>query len=168
LRVALKVAVALVVIGIADFAWQRFDYFKGLRMTKQEVKEEMKHTEGNPLIKSRIRSIQREQARQRMMQDVPESDVVITNPNEIAVALKYDGETMAAPTVVAKGQHLLAAKIKKIAREAGVPLVENKPLARALYKTVEVGMQIPASLYKAVAEVLAYVYSLRRDKGEVR
>lgn len=164
IRVALKVSIALVAIGLADLAWQRYDYFKGLRMTKQEVKEEMKDTEGNPLIKSRIRALQRDQARHRMMQDVPEADVVITNPTEIAVALKYDSKKMDAPTVVAKGQRLIAQAIREIAKEAGVPIVENKPLARTLFKTVEIGMQVPASLYKAVAEVLAYVYSLKDGK----
>lgn len=164
-RVALKVVATLIVIAFADFAWQRFDYFKGLRMTKQEVKDELKQTEGNPLIKGRIRSLQREVARRRMMADVPEADAVVTNPTHIAVALKYDSEAMDAPTVVAKGQRLIAEAIKRVAQEAGVPIVENKPLARALFKTVEIGMQVPANLYQAVAEVLAYVYSLKSKKA---
>lgn len=165
LKIALKVCMALVVVAVADYAWQRYDYFKGLRMSKQEVREELKHTEGNPLIKSRVRAIQRQQARQRMMQEVPEADVVVTNPTQIAVALKYDTDAMDAPTVVAKGQRLVAEAIKRAAREAGIPIVENKPLARTLFKTVEIGMQVPAHLYKAVAEVLAYVYSLK-GKGK--
>ncbi|MFH2054993.1 MAG: flagellar biosynthesis protein FlhB [bacterium] len=163
-RVAFKVVATLIVIAFADFAWQRFDYFKGLRMTKQEVKDELKQTEGNPLIKGRIRSLQREVARRRMMADVPKADVVVTNPTHVAVALKYDSQAMAAPTVVAKGQRLIAEAIKRIAKEARVPIVENKPLARTLFKTVEIGMQVPASLYRAVAEVLAYVYSLKSGK----
>ncbi len=165
-RVTLKVVATLIVIGLADFAWQRFDYFRGLRMTKHEVKEELKQTEGNPQIKGRIRSLQREVAKRRMMTGVPEADVVITNPTHLAVALKYDTEAMEAPTVIAKGQRLVAEAIKKIAREAGVPLVENKPLAQTLFKTVEIGMQIPGHLYQAVAETLAYVYSLKGKKGQ--
>lgn len=163
-RVTLKVVSVLLVIGLADYAWQRFDYFKGLRMTKQEIKDEFKQTEGHPVVKGRIRSLQREVARRRMMTDVPNADVVVTNPTHIAVALKYDSEHMDAPSVVAKGQRLIAETIKKIAKEAGVPIVENKPLARTLFKTVEIGMQVPAHLYQAVAEVLAYVYSLKSKK----
>jgi flagellar biosynthetic protein FlhB len=164
-RVAAKVIATLIIIGAADFAWQRYDYFKGLRMTKQEVKDEMKQTDGNPLIKGRIRSLQREMSRRRMMDEVPDADVVVTNPTTLAVALKYDSEEMEAPTVVAKGQRLIAETIKRIAVEAGVPVVENKPLARALFKTVEIGMQVPAHLYQAVAEVLAYVYNLKGKKA---
>jgi flagellar biosynthetic protein FlhB len=130
-------------------------------MTKQEVKEEFKKTEGDPLIKSRIRSIQMKMARQRMLSEVPEATVVVTNPVHYAVALKYETDGVAAPVVVAKGARLLAQKIKQVAQLHGVPVVENKPLARMLYKAVEVGVPIPFELYKAVAEVLAYVYRLK-------
>ena len=160
LKISFKILLALAVIAILDYVYQKWDYTKGLRMSIQDIKEELKQTEGNPQIKGRIRAIQREQARKRMMQDVPNADVVITNPTHIAVALKYDTDVMDAPTVLAKGERLIAEAIKKIAYESGVPVVENKPLARALFKSVEVGMQIPGDLYKAVAEVLAYVYSL--------
>lgn len=160
IKIAFKILTALVVIALLDYIYQKWDYTKGLRMSIQDIKEELKQTEGNPQIKGRIRAIQRDQARKRMMQDVPKADVVITNPTHIAVALKYDTDTMAAPTVLAKGERLIAEAIKKIAYESGVPVVENKPLARALFKTVEVGMQIPGDLYKAVAEILAYVYNL--------
>jgi len=130
-------------------------------MTKQEVKEEMRQTEGDPRIKARMRSLMRQMATRRMMAEVPRADVVITNPTHVAVALKYDGATMIAPQVVAKGQGFVALKIMALAQEAGVPLVENVALARTLYKSVELGAFIPTSLYRAVAEVLAYVYSLR-------
>ena len=160
-KVALRVSLLLLAMALADYGYQRFEHERSLRMTKQEVKEELKQTEGDPLVKSRIRSIQRAIARQRMMKEVPKADVVITNPTELAVALKYDPGKMNAPVVVAKGARKLAARIKEIAREHGVPIVENKPLARLLYKTADVGMEIPAEAYQAVAEVLAYVYRLR-------
>jgi flagellar biosynthetic protein FlhB len=160
-RVALKCSLMLAVLAIFDYAFQRWEYEKSIRMTKQEVKEEMKNTEGNPQIKTRIRQVQRDVAFRRMMSDVPKADVVVTNPTHIAVALKYDLDKMDAPRVVAKGQRLIAERIKEIAEESGVPVVENRPLAQALYKACEVGMQIPASLFRAVAEVLAYVYRLK-------
>lgn len=160
-RIAIKILMALLVLAALDLAYQRFDYFRGLRMSHQDIKEEFKTTEGDPFTKGRIRSIQREQARRRMMQDVPKADVVITNPTHLAVALKYDADEMDAPTVIAKGERLVAQAIKKIAQEAGIPIIENKPLAQALFKTVEIGMQVPGQLYRAVAEVLAYVYSLK-------
>jgi flagellar biosynthetic protein FlhB len=161
LKVALRVVGALLLLAILDYAYQKFEFEKKLKMTKQELKEEFKQYEGDPLIKSRIRRIQREMARTRMLQEVPKADVVVTNPTDIAVALKYDAETMSAPKVTAKGQRLLAEKIKEIAIKAGVPIVENKPLAKALFDAVEVGMMIPARLFRAVAEVLAYVYKLK-------
>lgn len=158
----IQVGVALLALGILDYFFQKWQYERSLRMTKQEVKEELKETEGDPRIRSRIRERQRQMARRRMMQEVPKADVVITNPVHLAVALKYDGQTMAAPVVVAKGQGLLAEKIKEIARQHGVVIVENKPLARALYQSVEVGEEIPPDLYQAVAEVLAFVYRLKK------
>lgn len=164
-RVALKVVLravgALLFLAILDYAYQKFEFEKKLRMTKKELKEEFKQYEGDPLIKSRIRRIQREMARTRMLQEIPDADVVITNPTHIAVALKYDADTMSAPKMIAKGERLLAEKIKEIAVKAAVPIVENKPLAKALFEAVEVGMMIPPRLFKAVAEVLAYVYKLK-------
>ena len=131
-------------------------------MTRHEVKEEFKQLEGDPLVRSRIRQKQRELASRRMMQAVPTADVIITNPTHIAVALLYEADRMSAPEVVAKGAGIVAEKIRELANQHGVPLVENQPLARALYRSVEVGQQIPAELYAAVAEVLAFVYRLRR------
>ncbi len=161
LKICLRVSGALLVLAALDFVYQKFDFERRIRMTKQEIKEEYKLYEGDPLIKSRIRRIQRELARTRMLQDVPKADVVITNPTHLAVAIQYDPETMAAPKVVAKGERLIAEKIKEIAARAGVPIVENQPLARAIYEAVDIGMSIPAKLYRAVAEVLAYVYKLK-------
>ncbi len=160
-RVVIKICLVMIVIAVLDYFYQKYDYEKSLRMSKQEVKEEMKRYEGSPELKGRIRRVQREMAMSRMMEKVPESDVVVTNPTHLAIALKYDADTMSAPTVLAKGQRLIAERIKEIARENDVPIVENKPLARALYKVVDIGMTIPANLYKAVAEVLAYVYRLK-------
>lgn len=144
-----------------DFFLQRHEHNKGLRLTKQEAKQEHKEREGDPQIKARIRAIQRDMARKRMMNAVKKADVIITNPTHIAVALVYDRENMAAPKVVAKGADFIAQRIKKIAAENGVPMVENVPLARTLYKTVKVGQYIPRALYQAIAEVLAYVYRLK-------
>jgi flagellar biosynthetic protein FlhB len=155
------VCIGLFVVAATDFAYQKFRYRKSLMMTKQEVKQEHKQREGDPLLKARIRSIQRESARKRMMQEVAKADVVVTNPTHFAVALRYDGEKMAAPRVVAKGKDLVAQRIKEVARKNGVPLVENVPLARALHKSVKVGGTVPRALYRAVAEVLAYVYRLK-------
>jgi flagellar biosynthetic protein FlhB len=164
LVIALKIGVAMLVIGIIDFLYQRYEFEKSIRMSRQELKDEMKETEGSPEIKARTRQIQRQMVRQRMMAAVPEADVVVTNPVHIAVALKYDPTEMDAPTVLAKGQRLIAEKIKQIAREHGIPVVEDKPLARALFKMCEVGDIIPAKLYRAVAEILAHIYRL---KGKV-
>jgi flagellar biosynthetic protein FlhB len=160
-KICFNVCLALVVLAILDFAYQRWEHEKSLKMTKQEVKDENKQTEGDPKVKARIRSIQMETARQRMMAAVPEADVVITNPTHLAVALRFDAARMIAPQVIAKGAGYVAERIKQIAAENDVPLVEDKPLARTLFKIVEVGNTIPADLYKAVAEVLAYVYRLR-------
>ena len=132
-------------------------------MSKQDIKDEMKQTEGDPQIKGKIRQKQRQMAMQRMMKEVPKADVIITNPTHFAVALKYE-KGMSAPLVVAKGQDLVAQKIKEIAREAKVTIVENRPLARALYASVEIGASVPQELYKSVAEVLAYVYRLKRKR----
>ncbi len=154
----------LLLLALTDYAYQRWDYEKKLRMTKQEIKDESKQSDGDPQLKSRIRSLQREWAMQRMMDEVPKADVVITNPTHFAVALKYDREAMGAPLVVAKGRNHLARRIKEVAREAGVAIVEDKPLARAIFKSIDVGGQIPANLYKAVAEILVHVYRLSGKK----
>jgi len=147
--------------AIIDLIYQRYTYKKSMRMSKQEIKDEFKQTEGNPEVKAKIRQLQREMAKRRMMSEVPKADVVITNPTHFAVAIRYDKEQEDAPRVVAKGTDKLALRIKEIAIEAGVMIVENKSLARELYKSVEVGEIIPPKLYKAVAEVLAYVYRAR-------
>jgi len=155
------IALAFLVIAIADYGFQRWDFERDIRMTKQELREELKRSEGDPLVKGRVRQIQREMANRRMMHDVPKADVVIKNPTHYAVALRYEARKNKAPVVVAKGMNLIAQKILEIAREHGVPEVENKPLAQTIYKTVEIGSEIPPALYRAVAEVLAYVYRLR-------
>jgi len=156
----LRSGIALLVIAGLDYLFQRTQLEKQLRMTKQEVREDYKRTEGDPLVRSRIRAKQRELSRHRMMGDVPKADVVVTNPTRYAVALRYDAEANDAPVVLAKGQRLIAQRIKEIAIEAGVPIVENMQLARALFASVEIGQEIPAELYQAVAEILAYVYKL--------
>jgi flagellar biosynthetic protein FlhB len=161
-RLTLVMVIAFVVLAILDFVYQRWQYNQNLKMSKEEVKEETKQYEGDPQVKARIRSIQRDLARRRMMKEVPKATVVITNPHELAVALRYERETMQAPQVVAKGARLVAQRIKEIAREARVPIVEDQPLARALYKEVPVGGEITSNFYRAVAEILAYVYRLRQ------
>ncbi|MDJ0814333.1 MAG: flagellar biosynthesis protein FlhB [Woeseiaceae bacterium] len=157
----LIVGSGLVVIAAVDVPFQLWQYQKKLRMTRQQVRDEMKETEGRPEVKSRIRALQKQAAMQRMMEEVPDADVVITNPTHFAVALKYDDETMGAPRVVAKGRDQLAARIREVAELNKVPLFSAPPLARALYKSAEVGDEIPARLYTAVAQVLAYVYQLK-------
>ena len=154
----------IAIIAVLDFAFQKYSFEEKLKMTKQEVKEEYKETEGDPMIKSRARSIARSLAMSRVMNDVPKAGVVVTNPTHLAVALMYDETEMAAPIVVAKGAELLAARIKELARDNDVPIVENKPLARLLYRQVEIGGVIPSQLFEAVAEVLAYVYMLKKRK----
>lgn len=158
--VGLRVGVALLVLAVLDYAWQRWQLERKLRMTKQEVKEEMRRMEGDPKIKQRRRQIAQQMAMNRMKKDVPTADVVVTNPTHLAVALKYDAATMHAPRVVAKGQGYVAQRIREIAVAAGVPILERKPLARALYKLVEVGQEVPEEFYNTVAEILAYVYEL--------
>ncbi len=154
----LQSAIVLVVVGVVDFWYERFEHERQLKMSKKEVKDEMKDTEGDPQLRGRIRNVQQQMARQRMMVDVAESDVVIVNPTQYAVALKYDFDAMEAPLVVGKGRGLVAQKIREVARERGVPIEERPPLARALYDVGEIGQYIPAELYRAVAEVLAYVW----------
>lgn len=162
LRILFYVGLVFLLLGILDLIFQKWKFKKDMMMTKEEVKDEFKQTEGDPMVKAKIRRNQIEMLRKIMLEKVPRADVVITNPVHVAVALKYDRMSMDAPQVVAKGARLIAEKIKKIARENGVPIVENKPLAQSLYKTVEVGESIPETLYKAVAEVLAYVYTRKQ------
>lgn len=151
----------LLIIAVLDYFYQKFEYEKNLKMSKQDIKDEYKNSEGDPLIKSKIKQRQREMAMRRMMQEVPQADVVITNPTHYAIALKYDEETMDAPKVIAKGTDFIAQKIKLIAKENDVVMVENRPLARAMYDQVEIGQHIPDEFFKAVAEVLAYVYRVK-------
>lgn len=157
------VGAVMFIIAAADYFYQRWDLEKKMMMTKQEVKEEHKQREGDPMIKSRIRRIQREMASKRMMAEVPKADVVITNPTHIAVVLKYT-DNLPAPQLVAMGADHVAEKIKEIARENNIPIVENKPLARTIFKTMKIGQVIPRELFVAVAEVLSYVYRLRRKR----
>ena len=161
LRMAAAGAFALGLLAILDFFFQRYDYEQQIKMTRQEVREEHKQNEGDPKIKSKVRAKQHEMSRQRMMEDVKTADVLVTNPIHFAVALKYEPTTMAAPRVVARGARLVARRIRDIAREASVPVVEDPPLARALYHTTKVGGDVPLSLYQAVAELLAFVYRQR-------
>lgn len=160
-RLGLSLLLALGVIAALDYFWQRLRVEKSMRMTRREAKEEMKLRDGDPLTKSRIRGIQRKIAGRRMMENVPKADVIVTNPTHLAVALQYDVDSMRAPKVTAKGAGVVAEKIKEMARFHRIPIVENKPLARTIYKEMEVGQYVPRELYKAVAEVLAYVYKLR-------
>ncbi len=160
----IRIAVVYMILAMADFAYQKYKFHKDMKMTKQEVKEEYKNQEGNPEIKGKIRQRMREVSQRRMMQSLPQADVVITNPTHYAVAIKYDQEEAPAPIVIAKGEDYLAQKIKEVAREHNVEIVENKPLARMLYANVDIGAQIPPELYQAVAEVLAFVY---HAKGKI-
>ncbi|MBO4395876.1 MAG: flagellar biosynthesis protein FlhB [Eubacterium sp.] len=161
LDIAFRVAVVFLVIAFADWYYQKRKFRKDMKMTKQEVKDEYKNSEGNPEIKGAIRRKMQEASRRRMMQALPEADVVITNPTHLAVALKYDKDTAEAPIVVAKGADFLAERIKEIARENMIEIVEDKPLARMLYHNVDIGAEIPPELYQMVAEILAYVYSMK-------
>ncbi|MBU8918270.1 flagellar biosynthesis protein FlhB [Bacillus sp. FJAT-29953] len=160
-KLGLITSVLYVVIGVADFIFQKFDHEKKLRMSIKEIKDEHKKSEGDPLVKGKIRELQREMSMNRMIQDVPTADVVITNPTHYAIAISYDASKSSAPIVLAKGVDFMAQKIKEIAKENGVIMTENKPLARALYANVEIGQEIPEDLFKAVAEILAYVYRLK-------
>lgn len=160
LSIALKIGASIFVLAIIDYLYQKYEYEKSIRMSKQEIKEEMKDTDGSPQVKARIRQIQREMTKKRMMAAVPLADVVVTNPTEIAVALKYNREEHGAPQVIAKGERLIAQRIREIAAEHDIPIVEDKPLARSLFKMCDVGEFIPDQLYRAVAELLAYIYRL--------
>ena len=175
LGTTMKIGVALFILAILDYGFQRWKHEQDLRMTPQEMREEMKNLEGNPQMIARRRQVQRQLATQRLSAAVPKADVVITNPTELAVAIQYDPLAMAAPIVVAKGAGVIAQRIRELAMQNGIPIVEKKPLARALYKHVKIDHPIPPDKYAAVAEVLAYVYQLkgkkipaRRDAGSRR
>ncbi len=161
LNIGFRAGFAFLILSIFDYVFQIFDFEKNLKMSKHEIKEEYKQAEGNPQIKSKIKEKQRQLSLRRMMAEVPKADVIITNPTHYAVAIKYDASLSEAPLVLAKGKDLIAQKIKESARENKVTIVENKPLAQSLYKGVEIGQSIPIELYKAVAEVLAFVYSMK-------
>jgi flagellar biosynthesis protein FlhB len=167
-KLGFTILLGLGVVALADFAWEKWSYRKKMMMTKQEAKQEAKEKDGNPEIKNRIRQIQRQMAQKRMMNDVKKADVIVTNPTHISVALKYDGLTMLAPAVMAKGADHLALRIREIAKENDIPIVENIMLARTLYKTVKVGHGVPKSLYKAIAEILAFVYKLKRKQKALK
>ena len=162
--VGIKMSVLYLIVGLADFAYEKYKFKDEMKMTKQEVKDEYKNSEGDPQIKGKIRQRMREASRRRMMQAVPEADVVITNPTHFAVAIKYDADTQKAPVVIAKGADYLAQRIKETARENKIEIVENKPLARMLYNNVDIDQEIPPELYQAVAEVLAFVYNLKEKE----
>lgn len=164
INVAVRICIALLLLGVLDYAYQWWEYEKNLKMTKQEVKEEYKQQEGNPEVKSKIKQKQRQMSMRRMIQEVPKADVVITNPTHFACAIKYDSKVSDAPLLIAKGQDYMAQRIKEIAKENRIEIVENKPLARTIYDTVDIGKAIPPELYQAVAEILAFVYNL---KGKV-
>ncbi len=164
MKLSFAILMALGVVAMMDFAYQKFQYQKKLKQTKQEVKREHKEQEGNPEVKQRIRQIQREMARKRTIKDVQTADVIVTNPTHISIVLKYDPEKMVSPMIIGKGQDFMALKIREIAKEHDIPIVENVLLARTLYKTVKVGQPVPRNMYKAVAEVLAFVYKLKKKK----
>ncbi len=158
--IALRIGILLLTLSVGDYVWRRYRWAQQLRMTKQEVKDEMRNMDGDPHIKQRRRQLALAALKERLKVDVPKADVVVTNPTEFAIALRYDPDAMAAPRVVAKGQGIIAARIREIAIESGIPILERKPLARALYKLCDVGSEVPEQFFSAVAEILAYVYEL--------
>ncbi|MGL5674969.1 MAG: flagellar biosynthesis protein FlhB [Cellulosilyticaceae bacterium] len=164
LQVGFKVGMAFLFLAILDYAYQKYKYEDSIKMTKQEIKDEYKQAEGDPQLKGKIKQKMREMSMKRMMQDIPKADVIITNPTHFAIAISYDSDKNSAPIVLAKGVDYVAQKIKEKGKEHHIHIVENKPLARALYYTVDIGEAIPEELYNAVAEVLAYVYSLNHPK----
>ena len=163
-KLILKITLILLILAILDYIYQKWDYEKNLRMSKQEIKDETRQAEGDPLVKGKIRFLQRQFVVNAMIKELPEADVIITNPVHLAVALKYDTETMTAPKVVAKGARKLAERIKQIAQEHDIPILENKELDQLLYKSVDVGMEIPSKSYYALAEVLSYVFRLKNKQ----
>jgi flagellar biosynthetic protein FlhB len=163
-RVLIGAAIVMAVLAVLDLIYERLKYRQNLRMSRQDIRDEYKQTEGSPEIKSKLRELRQERARNRMMQAVPEADVVITNPTHFAIALAYNMERMAAPKVVAKGQDFVALKIREIAEENEIPIVENPPLAQALYRSADIDEEIPLEHYQAVADVIRYVYALKNKK----
>ncbi len=163
-KVILRIALVLIVLALLDFAYQRFDHEKQLRMSKQEVKEEHKSMDGDPQVKGRIKALQREMARRRMMEEVPKATVVVTNPTHLAIALRYEPSENDAPVVVAKGKLVIAQKIKDLAYKHNIPVIEDKPLARSMYDKIEIGFPIPMEFFTAVAEILAYVFKLKNKQ----
>lgn len=163
-----RIAFAILLLGMLDFGYQKWQHGQELRMTEQEMRDELKQYEGNPQIKQRIRGIQRQMSMNRMMAEIPEADVVVTNPTTYAVALRFKPDEMDAPIVVAKGTRLIADRIRDIAVEHNVPIIERPPLARALYRTIEVGQTVPEDLFRAVAEVLAYIYEIEQREEKIR
>lgn len=167
-KLGFSILMGLGVLALMDFAWEKWSYRKKMMMTKQEAKEESKEKDGNPEVKNKIRQIQRAMSQKRMMNDVKKADVIVTNPTHISVALKYDGENMVAPALLAKGADHVALRIREIAKEHDIPIVENIMLARTLYQTVKVGHGVPKTLYKTVAEILAFVYKLKRKQKALK
>lgn len=163
-QLAMSILLGLFVVAVGDYAWEKYSYKKKLMMTRQQVKEEHKEQNGNPEIKQKIRAIQREMASKRMMSEIPNADVIITNPTHISIVIKYDAVNMVAPQVIGKGSDHLALKIRELAKQHDIPIVENVALARALYKTVKEGEGVPRTMYKAIAEVLAFVYKIKKKK----
>jgi flagellar biosynthetic protein FlhB len=155
---------SMVAITLADVLYQRYEHIKQLRMSRQELKDEQRESEGDPLVKSRLRQLRMERARKRMMAEVPKADVVVTNPTHYAVALRYEQAEMSAPKVIAKGVDTVAQKIREIAAEHNIPVIENPPLARGLYASVEIDQEVPPEFYKAVAELIGYIYKLKRKR----
>jgi flagellar biosynthetic protein FlhB len=168
MAIGIRIAILMAALAVFDYGYQWWEFHKKLRMTHNELKDEMKEREGNPLIRQRQRSLQMQAARKRMMADIAKADVIVTNPTRLAVALRYDKEKAGAPYVCGKGKQLFAMRIRKIARERGIPIVENRPLARALYRHVKVGQIIPSQFYRAVAEILAFVFLLKRNPERAR
>lgn len=166
-ELSFSIILGLMIIALGDFAYQKISYKKKLMMSKEQAKKDHKEKDGNPEVKQKIRAMQREMAQKRMMADIPTADVIITNPTHISIAVKYDGMTMISPEIIGKGADHLAMKIREIAKEHNIPLVENVPLARSLYKSVKIGEAVPRSAYKAVAEVLAFVYKLKKKNKAV-
>jgi flagellar biosynthetic protein FlhB len=163
-KLGYSIIIGLFIVALGDFAYQKISYRNRVRMTREELKKEAKEHDGNPEIKQKIKTIQRQMAQKRLKADVKKADVIVTNPTHISVALRYDPETMVSPVVLAKGADHVAMKIREMAKEFDIPIVENITLARTLYKTVKTGASVPRTLYRAIAEVIAFVYRLKRKK----
>ena len=163
-RLMIGILIVLVIIAVADLVYQRYEHLKKMRMSRQEIKDEFKQTEGDPHVRARLRQLRQQKSQQRMMQNVPDADVVITNPTHFSIALKYDPQTMEAPMCVAKGIDEIALRIREVAKEHDVIIYENVPLARSLYDVVDIDQTIPAEQYQAVAEVISFVFKQRGER----